>query len=74
MAEASSTESQESLPYGQTTQDSMPEIMSMPEPHGLSPWASVPDTVPRAQPGAFLQITPPAGWLVTLFCSFVCVI
>jgi hypothetical protein len=44
----------------------MPEIMLMPEPHDLPPQASVPDTAPRAEPGALLQITMPTSWLVTL--------
>jgi hypothetical protein len=54
MAEASSSESQVSSPHGQTAPDSMPEIVSMPEPHGLSPQASVPDTAYRAVPRASL--------------------
>jgi hypothetical protein len=54
MAEASSTESQESSPHGQIAPDSMPEIVSMPEPHGLSPQASVPDTASRMEPRASL--------------------
>jgi hypothetical protein len=53
------------------SQDSVPEIMSMPEPHGLSPWASMPNITPRAEPGASLQITAPVGWLVTLLLLFV---
>jgi hypothetical protein len=49
----------------------MPEIMSMLEPHGLSPQPSVPDITPRAEPGDLLQITVPVGWLVALFLLFV---
>jgi hypothetical protein len=71
MVEASSTESQESSPHGLTAQDSLPKNVSMPEPHGLSPRASVPDIMPSAEPRASLQITTPAGWLVTLLLSFV---
>jgi hypothetical protein len=54
MAEASLTESQESSPHGQAARDLVYEIASMPEPHGLSPRASVPDIVPRVEPGALL--------------------
>jgi hypothetical protein len=54
MAEASSTESQESSPHGQIALDSMPEIVSMPEPHSLAPRASVPDTASRTEPRASL--------------------
>jgi hypothetical protein len=39
MAEASSTESQESLPHGQAAWDSLPENKSISEPHSLSPQA-----------------------------------
>jgi hypothetical protein len=70
MAEVSSTESQEPSPHGQVARDSLLENMSVSEPHGLSPWASVPDTTPREEPGASLQITMPIGWLVTLLLLF----
>jgi hypothetical protein len=43
----------------------------MPEPHGLSPWASMPNITPRVESGASLQITAPVGWLVTLLLLFV---
>jgi hypothetical protein len=59
------------LHHGQAARDSVPEFVLMPEPHGLSPRASVPDIAPRAELGASLQITAPAGWLVTLLLSFV---
>jgi hypothetical protein len=39
MVEASSTKSHESSPHSQTAQDSILEIVSMPETHGLSPQA-----------------------------------
>jgi hypothetical protein len=71
MAEASSIGSQESSPHGQATQDSVPKIVLMLEPHNLSPQASMPDIAPRAEPGASLQITVPVGWLVTLLLLFV---
>jgi hypothetical protein len=74
MVEASSTESQESSPHSQTARDSILEIVSMPEPHGQSPRASVPDTAPRAEPGTSLQITAPTSWLVILFGAFICVV
>jgi hypothetical protein len=70
MAEASSTESQESSPHGQAARDSVPENLSMSEPHDLSPRASMPDTAPRAELGASLKITAPAGWLLTLLLLF----
>jgi hypothetical protein len=49
MAEVSSIESQESSPHSLAAQDSLPKNMSMPEPHDLSPRASVPYIVPRAE-------------------------
>jgi hypothetical protein len=66
MAEASLAELQESPPHSQIARDSMSEIMSMLKPHGLTPQLSVPDTVPREELGALLQIIAHVGWLVTL--------
>jgi hypothetical protein len=70
MAEASSTESQESSPHGPATRDSLSKNVSMPEPHHLSPPSSVPNIAPRAEPRSSLHITTPAGWLVSLLLLF----
>jgi hypothetical protein len=69
MGEASLPELPESSPNGQIASELVSEIVSMPEPHDLSPRASVPDAVPRAESGASLQITMPVGWFVSLSVS-----
>jgi hypothetical protein len=71
IAEASSTESQETSCHGLEARDSLMENVSMPEPHNLSPRASLPDMMPRVEPRASLQNTTPAGWLGTLLHSYV---
>jgi hypothetical protein len=61
LAEASSVESHDSSPHGQTPRGSLPEITSRPEPRDQTPQGSVPETVPRTEPKASLQITHMAG-------------
>jgi hypothetical protein len=56
---ASSEESQESSPHGRAAWDSTTEITSRSEPHSQSSRASLPDSVPRLELEAPLQITAP---------------
>jgi hypothetical protein len=78
LAEASSAESHESSPHGQTPRDSLPKAVLRPEPEAM----------PRLGPEASLQITPTtdtggasisdfvatitAGWKIILLCVCLC--
>jgi hypothetical protein len=61
MVAASLKESQESSPHGRAAWDSTTEITSKSEPHGQSSWASLPDSMPRLELVATLQVIAPLG-------------
>jgi hypothetical protein len=61
MVAASLKESQESSPHGRAAWDSTTEITSKSEPHGQSSWASLPDSMPRLELVAMLQVIAPLG-------------